>query len=226
MEAKSGSPPYQQICAETQWMPSVAFMALWQELDVPWLMEACENYQKRSWRNRAYIPTPQGIQMLSVPLDKGKNRQMNIQEVTINYNEDWPRQHIHALRTAYGSAPFYEHYMPEIGDIYDRQFKTLWEWNLVWINWFKQKLYLERDVIFTKKFEKEKAEDILDLRNLPKRLEKAGGLTVSKHFWYPQLFESETGFKKEVSIIDLLFCTGPEAGTFLSQYWQYKNEHG
>lgn len=210
------------LCANTQWMPSIAFMALWQKLKLPYLMEAHENYQKRSWRNRAYILNAQGRQLLSLPLDSGKNAQMPIKEVSINYNEDWQRQHLRTLMAAYGSAPFYEHYMPEVEKLYVQQTNTLWDWNLLWLKWFRQKLYLELEIEFTSSFEKNKGAEVLDVRNFNADKNEIHHLRKNESFWYPQIFEAEIGFQTNVSILDLLFCTGPEAGTYLSRYWKKK----
>lgn len=222
MAPNSANTDYTHLCAETQWMPSISFMALWQTLDIPYLMEAQENYQKRSWRNRAYILNSQGRQLLSIPLDKGKNAQTPIREVSINYNEDWPEQHLRTLKAAYGSAPFYEHYIPEVEALYTKKVATLWEWNLQWLNWFIQKLYLDNEIILTEAFKKIRKPTILDVRNYDAEIAEIANMHRSDNFWYPQIFEAEIGFHANVSVIDLLFCTGPESGTYLSRFWSDK----
>ena len=69
------------------------------------VVEACENYQKGSLRNRCFIAGPNGVQRLSIPLEKGKHRQMPIRDVRIAYDEPWQRQHWRSISTAYGNAP-------------------------------------------------------------------------------------------------------------------------
>ncbi|MFT6000059.1 MAG: hypothetical protein ACI81P_002519, partial [Neolewinella sp.] len=50
-----------------------------------WYTEAHENYQKGGWRNRCQIAGPNGVQLLSIPLEKGKHQKKPIQEVRISH---------------------------------------------------------------------------------------------------------------------------------------------
>ena len=86
---------------EIQYLPPIPYMALFVQYDTV-TIEAHENYQKGSYRNRAYILSPQDKQLLSVPLLKGKHQQMPITEVKIAYHMPWYSQHWHAIQTAYG----------------------------------------------------------------------------------------------------------------------------
>lgn len=100
-----------RLILEAQYFPPLDYFSkiiLFNNISI----EAHEHYQKGSYRNRCHIATSQGVHPLSVPLKKGKNAQMPIKEVQIAYDVNWQRLHWQSLKTAYGSAPFWEHYAP------------------------------------------------------------------------------------------------------------------
>ena len=73
-------------------------------------------FSRQAAHNRARIRTATGGQWLTVPRRHGA-------EVTpLNHlglvADGWARRHLHALRTAYGMAPFSEHYLPEIARLF------------------------------------------------------------------------------------------------------------
>lgn len=163
-----------------------------------WIIEAEENYQKGGWRNRCYIAGPNGRQRLSIPLEKGKHRQQPIREVTISYRYDWWREHEQALRTAYGRAPFFEHFAPAVFAVAQQRPRTLWE-----LNW-------------------QLLETTLSLLQLPIALVAANGFCPPgqpPYQWpdslpdtlapYEQVFGDRHGFLPGLSILDVLFCAGP-----------------
>ena len=75
-----------------------------------------ENYQKRSMRNRTQILAANGILNLSIPLKKG-NSQKSIKDVRISYYDNWSREHIMTLKSAYGSSPYFEYYFDRLEKI-------------------------------------------------------------------------------------------------------------
>ena len=111
------------------YLPPVSWCsAFWNASQV--VIEACEHYQKGSLRNRAYLAGPNGIQRLSIPLLKGKHQQTPIREVRISYHEQWQRQHWRTISTAYGNAPYFEHYAGELHRFYEKEYEFLFDYNL------------------------------------------------------------------------------------------------
>ena len=162
-----------------------------------WQWEALETYQKGGWRNRCRVLTANGPHLLSVPLRGGKHQQMPIQEVLIDYRTDWPRQHAQTIRSAYGRSPYFEHYGPEILEVVQQQEDTLWQFNL--------------NII----------QNLVDLLDLPIQLTPtdtfrggAAGAELVKILPspppYPQVFTERFGFVGGLSVLDGLFCLGPE----------------
>jgi len=94
-----------------------------------WLLEMHEHYQKNDLRNRCYIRSKNGLQILSIPIEKASRHNCPITKVSISYHEAWPRKHWQAIQTAYGSAPYFEHYAPPLQKIYASPTHNLWEFN-------------------------------------------------------------------------------------------------
>ena len=63
-------------------------------------------------------------------LEKGKNNQLKIREVELNFHQDWPRQHWQSIRSAYGNAPFFPYYADELAPLFTDPPALLWDFNL------------------------------------------------------------------------------------------------
>lgn len=160
-----------------------------------WTLEAYENYQKGSWRNRCRILTANGPLLLSVPLVGGKHQQMPIREVAIDYTQDWQRQHAQTIRSAYGRAPYFEYYSEALLAAATKRPVTLYEYNALLIqqilNMINVKLALRDTMVF--------------------QGAAAGAKQVDNAISpYRQVFEDRFGFTEGLSVLDGLFCLGPE----------------
>ena len=80
-------------------------------------------YDKHGWRNRNRIKTPAGPQWLSIPvLTKGlKESDALLASTRIAPHRDWERKHWETLQQAYGKAPFWRRYAPLLEVIYKRK---------------------------------------------------------------------------------------------------------
>ena len=96
-------------------------------------LEACENYQKQSYRNRCYILAGDGPQMLQVPVVHDAD--MLITAVRVDYSTPWVLRTERALDTAYETAAYYEYYRDSLFPLLEAQPETLWELNLSLIRW-------------------------------------------------------------------------------------------
>jgi hypothetical protein len=153
-------------------------------------VEACEHYQKGSFRNRCHIAGPNGVQRLSIPLVKGKHNQMPIKEVRIAYDEPWQVRHWRSIRTAYGNAPYFEHYADDLAPHYEKHYTFLFDLNLELLRLvLQQKLGWQGEIVLSTSYIP---------ADLPKDLPQQ----------YPQVFEDKHGFLPDLSILDLLFCCG------------------
>ena len=199
------------LLIETQLLPP-SFVYIEAIRQGGWLIEANENYQKKSLRNRFFTVSSKSSELSSVPLEKGKANQKPIQEVKISYSENWQAKIEHRLNTAYGSAPYFLEYIDSLINILKQRFIHLYELNMNLLEWTLEVVNIELELQQTKSYHSVYPDDVLDWRNkgLPFYLDKSRDVLT-----YDQVFEDRLGFICNLSIIDLLFNLGPETGIFL-----------
>jgi WbqC-like protein family len=200
-----------KILIETQYFPPIAYFSTLVKADSV-VLEACEHFQKGSFRNRCIIATSMGVHTLSVPLKKGKNSQQAIREVAISYDAPWQKQHWQALKTAYGSAPFWEHYSPIFEKFFSQKYLFLCDLNLDILETILKILKLNNSITitFSSDYERPNTEGVYDFRNTI--TPKNNDFEAKK---YAQVFEDRNGFLPNLSILDLVFCCGNQAKSVL-----------
>lgn len=177
------------------------------------LIEAYENYQKRSCRNRIYLAGPQGSEVVSIPLLKGKNNQKPIQQVLLANDYPWKKVFLRQLKNCYRSAAFFEEFYPDLETLCQKEHSTLWDWNLDLLSCIQQMLNIYPNFLWTDQYVKQPASRIRDARNLiglggHASVKTPQGIHVIN---YPQVFLNRTEFQVNMSIFDLLFCHGRES---------------
>lgn len=201
-----------KLIVESQYLPPIYLFSQLQNCDEI-ILEASEHYQKRSFRNRCDIAASNGILSLTIPLQTGKNAQQNIKEVKIAQVENWQKQHWQSIRSAYGKAPFYEFYADIFHPHYEKQYEFLFDFNVALLQSCLKLLKLPINISTTSDYKKEISEtNIIDFRNKINKREIIGFEKIKK---YPQLFEDRHGFQPNLSILDLLFCMGNQAKSYL-----------
>lgn len=193
------------LLSPTGYFPPVAHWALALRTGT-WWWEAHETYQKGGYRNRCRIAGANGPLTLSVPLVQGKHRGQAIREVAIDYRQDWPHQHWQSIQSAYGRAPFFDFYADALMAILDGRPPTLWALNVELFQAIRSALDLPIEWAATAEFDPAPA-DVIDIREKT-AARRPPGFTPRP---YPQLFREKHGFLGDLSILDLLFCAGPEA---------------
>ncbi len=194
--------------ATLHYLPSIAFFSAIAKAQTLTL-EQFDRWQKASFRNRTNISTANGLQTLSIPLVGGRGQKGLYREVQICYTENWQHQHWQSIVSAYQSAPFFEHYAPYFEPLYKKETILLFDFNLALFDLLLRFCKLDITISFSHEYQKENIEE-LDLRTqfLPNK-------TKEIILPYHQVFEEKNGFIADVSVLDLLFNEGPQAGNYL-----------
>lgn len=195
------------VLMELPYWPSVSWLTLACSGETVCL-EACETYQKGSYRNRCHIAGPNGIQRLSIPLQKGKHQQTSIREVRIACDEPWQQIHWRSITTAYGNAPYFEHYAGELERFYQNQFAFLFDFNLELLRFLFKKMDCSQEIQLSANFKKTgSTADVIDFRASvsPQRPTPSQWFDPAP---YAQVFLERHGFLPDLSALDLLFCCG------------------
>jgi hypothetical protein len=198
------------ILSELQYFPPITFFStLYKETYI--YLDIYEIYRKMSFRNRCLIAGAQHVVSLSVPLQEGRNQQLPMKDVLIAQAENWRARHFKSIQSAYNRSPFFEHYRDELASIFEKRSDYLVEWNLHCLTWMIEKLDWRVEVRLTESAIPFGAGEMDDRRNqvLPKNYNQWNPVK------YRQVFEERTGFIPNLSILDLLFNAGPEAGELL-----------
>ena len=83
--------------------------------------EVDDNFQKQTNRNRMYIYSPNGLQMLNVPVKHGSQLHQKTKDIRIENDFDWQKQHFKSLEAAYRSSPFFEYFEDELAPIFTKK---------------------------------------------------------------------------------------------------------
>ena len=148
------------------------------------------------------------VENLIVPVERG-NRNIPIQEIRIDRNQDWQKKHWRGIQTAYGNAPFFEHYAEDIKLILYKNHRFLFDLNLELLECILRILSLEQDIVFSQKFIREYGPEMDDLRSRIHPKKKISGAVFYQPVDYIQVFGKD--FVENLSVIDLIFNEGPDS---------------
>ncbi len=175
------------------------------------LLEASENYQKQTYRNRQYIYGANGKLMLNIPVKRHSNqKRLSYRQSEIENDFNWQSLHFKSLETAYRTSPYFEFYEADIVPLFQKKYRYLFEFNLNCFKTVLELLDLEVEFGFTEKYQ----EDYSTLKDY-RFLVNAKLSSQEIHSTYHQVFEDKHGFLPDLSILDLLFNVGPESHNYL-----------
>ncbi len=161
----------------------------------PVVLEIHANWLKQSPLSRFEIAGPNKRQKLIVPTIKRSRKTVN--DVEIDYSEDWQKQHIRSLEAAYNNSPFFDFYRDELIAIYARRPKNLADLCLDSIRWCSEKLNIDT---------------VYEVSN-----DYSTPLIINKNDQqsYYQVFEGKNDFQSNLSVLDALFNLGSGAGDII-----------
>ena len=164
-------------------------------------------FVKQTYRSRAAIASESGAQQLTIPVVHDGGR-VAMRDVRISEHGNWRHQHWNAIVSAYRKSPFFEYYADDFAHFYEEKDGFLMDFNLRLHGVVSELLGLERGVEFLSARDVDAAA-VSDLRNIaePKALASMQGVGELPYY---QVFAQRNGFIPSLSIVDLLFNTGPE----------------
>jgi hypothetical protein len=193
-------------------------------------------FTKNDWRNRNRIKTSGGVIWLSIPV-RHKFGQL-IQDTTIS-DSTWKKKHWRTLSQAYAKAPHFTTYKAAFEELYDTcgAQDKLSNVNFQFIREVCTILGIRTSITWSRDYRlvEGRTERLVDLckqcgaseyisgpaaRNYltPELFAQAGiQLTYMDYSRYPEYPQLYPPFDHNVSVLDLIFSTGPEAGMYLKQ---------
>jgi WbqC-like protein family. len=194
-----------KILVSTAYLPPVEYFSLISQADEV-LIEVEENYLKQSYRNRCYILSEHGPQLLSIPVYLGSQHKTPLKEIRIDYSKRWQQVHLRAITASYNSSPYFQFYFENIEKIISKKIDFLIDLNMELMESVLKMLKIKIGITYTTNFKPVgEAENDFRYKISPK---KESQFFVKE---YMQVFEICNCFVQGLSIIDLIFNMGPEA---------------
>ena len=193
----------------TAYLPPVEYFAVISQAEEA-LIEREENYLKQSYRNRCYILSAHGPQLLTVPVYLGSQHKTPTKDIRIDYSKRWQQVHLGAIIASYGSSPYFQYYYEIIEKIISRKVNFLFDLNMELTDSVLKMLKLHTKITCTTYFAPA-GESENDFRyKISPKIESRYSAKEYMH-----VFDSGNRFIHMLSIIDLIFNMGPEAFEYL-----------
>lgn len=195
-------------------------------------------YDKHGWRNRNQIKTAQGKQWLTIPVHSaGVTQGRPIREIEIDWSKPWAKSHWKALTFAYGRAPYFRRYAAFLEAFYLRRDRFLADFTIDLTIALARQLGITH-TRFLRSSELtgvtgEKTDRLIQILQRvgathylsgpsareyiePEKFAAAGIPFEYIEYDYPEYPQLYPPYDPHVSILDLLFMTGPEALTYIT----------
>jgi len=196
------------ILIHPTYFPSISHFAAMAKADSI-TFETEDNFQKQTNRNRMYIYSPNGIQLLNIPVKHSKVAHQKFKDVRIENAFDWQKNHFKSLEAAYRTSPFFEYFEDDIRPIFEKKHDFMMDLNFQTMEIVMDCLGIPFTYDKTTEYFHEVA-DKTDFRHLAN-----GKKDASQFEPYTQVFEEKHGFLNNLSILDLLFNEGRYAVDYL-----------
>ena len=93
-------------------------------------VERNDNFCKQTYRNRCVIATANGVQALTVPIERFEGAKCPMRDIRISDHGEWRHLHWNAIVSAYGESPFFDYYADDLRPFFERKWKYLFDFNM------------------------------------------------------------------------------------------------
>ena len=182
------------------------------------LIEQYDSYRKQTYRNRCLIAGPNGVEALTIPVERPHDTPLHhtpMKEMRISDHGNWRHIHWNALVAAYSDSAFFDYYADDIRPFYEKRWDYLLDFNEDICNTVCSLLDVDLSGKQVRRTEQYCAEpEYEDFREVIDAKHPLPDSSFTPREYY-QVFARKHGFIANLSILDLLFNVGPEAILYL-----------
>ncbi|MEA4907527.1 MAG: WbqC family protein [Chloroflexi bacterium] len=195
-------------------------------------------YDKNGWRNRNRIKTPTGSRWLTIPVltNNLETNQTPICQIPMDWKQEWNVKHWNTLQTYYAKAPYFDHYAPALKEFYQQRPSLLADFTVPLTIHLARQLGIQHTQFVrssslegitghkterliqllvrlgaTEYISGPSAQDYIETE----KFDQAGIRLEYMHYDYPEYEQLYPPYDPQVSILDLLFMTGPQALSYI-----------
>ncbi len=197
------------VVADLFYLPPLEFFVAVQDAGEI-CIERHDNYQKQNYRNRTTVQLANQVKHLSIPV-VGGNKKLRYIDLLIDDSQNWRKIHLRGIQSAYGKAPFFDYFYPDLEKILLRQTRFLYDLNFHLLTLCLNNLRHPAKLSETSGYHPNRQER--DIRGLIQAKAPFEQRNIYKPYPYTQIFG--LNFAPNLSVIDLLFCEGPNANRII-----------
>lgn len=197
-----------KIIIHPTYFPSISHYIAMLQADLVTL-EMEDNFQKQTNRNRMYIYSPNGVQLLNIPVKHSIDKHQKYKDVRIENDFGWQKNHFKSLEAAYRTSPFFEYFEDDFLPLFEKKHEFLMDLNLETFELVNDALGVQFSIEKTDEYFHE-VTNLKDFRSLAN-----GKKDTTQIEEYTQVFNEKHGFINNLSILDLLFNEGRYAVDYL-----------
>jgi hypothetical protein len=199
------------VLIEPHYLPSLEYFCALLPFDEI-ILESWENFSKQTYRNRCYVNTAHTTKLLTVPLTE-RHGKILTKDIRIDVGKRWRNIHWRTIESSYRKAPYFDYYSDDLKNILYKGHEYLFELNCDLLSFCLRNMGLQKIISASVSYEKEVDENKIDLRSVIMDKKTFGQRNFYRPHPYYQVFGNE--FAPDLSVIDLLFCEGPDTTAIL-----------
>lgn len=178
-------------------------------------IEINETFPRQTCRNRYLIATAGGPLTLSIPVVKPDGNHTQTSAIQIDQSKNWKQIHWRSIEAAYNKSPFFLYYRDDFEDVFENAPLLLMDFNLKIINLCCKLLKHTPDYKLSGTFVKTPSGQFDMRQNIMPKQSIEHQYSIGDFESYTQVFSDRHEFIPNLSILDLLFNLGPDAGSYL-----------
>ncbi len=192
-------------------------------------------FTRRDWRTRNKIKTKEGSIWLTIPVKKTSRDETLICDVEISQDENWQEKHYKTIANNYAKAPFFQDYKYLLDEIYlSKKWSNLSEFNVSTNKLLARALAIKVEFVNSKDLNSKGSRDdkLIDIcqklgathylsgpsaKNyiVQEKFDSANIELEYMNYSYPEYSQINGDFDHYVTVLDVIFNCGPDAGKFI-----------